>query len=109
MEQLQHPLVVANLHQRRNRAVAEHRIGVSDEVAQVVPGNAVADEGFDDALGQLRVVHTRHGGDLLLAEAGQALGYVQAAIGRQAGQQDLLKVQCRGLAPGADVLHICSC
>ena len=105
VEQLHDPLAGRNLDQWRYRVVAEFRIGFVENGAQVLLGNTLGDEGTDNLISQFRVGHTRKGGDLLGAEGRELLGNIQAAIGRQSGQQNLLEIQRRRRSPGAYVLH----
>ena len=104
VDQLQHPVVVASLHQGRYGPVAERPVGGSYDAAQRLIRHSPVDKGSHHPERQLRVGQARPAGDLLGTEARQGLGHEQPAIGGKAGENHVLE-GLRGDAAGADVLH----
>ena len=106
VKQLQQPIVGVQLDQRRHGRVFEIRIGGGgdlDERRLVDPGRG---EGRDDAGRDLVIGKGRESGERFRIELRPGLGQVEAAVGRQPAQQDILEIQRRGLAPRAHVLHL---
>ena len=106
LEQLQNPLVLINLYQRRNRVMTKICIAVVDDGTQILVRNGAIDKGFYNFKGQLRIGQVRPGRYLFRAVGRQGFRHIQAAIRRQASEQNVFKVQGGRFAAGADVFHV---
>ncbi len=109
MEQLEHPLIVVQLHQRRHRGMTKAGIGLAYNGSKLLTLDAVTHERRNNPLGKSRIVQRRHVRQLGTGEPRQGFRHVQAAIRRQAGQEHLFETQAWRRAPGADVTHQPSC
>ncbi|MNF84480.1 hypothetical protein D3C84_668440 [compost metagenome] len=105
LEQLEHPLVGAQLGQRRHCLVGEHAVGVFQNLLEVGIGDAAGDERAHHPEGQLVVRQAGPGGDLLDGEARQVFRHVEATVAGEAREQHVFEVEGRRLAAGTDIAH----
>ena len=113
MEQFEQPLVVPELHQRRDRGVTEIRIGLGGNGTQFGGLEKALHEGLHDLGGEFGIAKRSPAQELRGLEARQRLGYVESAIGRQSGAMKFgvlvstLLVLAMGLFPGW-LMSLCS-
>ena len=105
VEQLEQPVPLVELPERGDRGVGEAAVGLGAELAQLVLGQAVADERQHDARGELGVGQPGQRGDLALREARPLARQVEPAVGGEAGERDAFEIERRGAAAGGDVVH----
>ena len=95
----------ADIDHRRDLRVAEGRIGAANEPGQVLPRDALPDEGGHDLQGQVREGQPGPGGEGLRIDLGDGLGDQEAPVGPQPHHHGLGEVH-RGDAPaGTDIVH----
>jgi hypothetical protein len=105
VKQLQHERAGIDLHQGRDRRVAEAGVGLVGQPAQLVPGHGIADKGMDDRGRNLRKRASGKSGEVMLREAGPCLGHIEAAVAGQTGEQHVLEAEPRRLAACRYVVH----
>ncbi len=105
VEQLQYPLVAVQLAQRCDGAMGKHAVRLFQDLFKIRIRNAAGDERAHHSESQLVIRQAGPGGDFFLGEAWQVFGHIQAAVGGKACQQNVLEIQGRCLAAGADVTH----
>ena len=108
-EQLHHPFIGVQLHQRGHRLVGEHAVGVFQHCPEIIFGNSLFHERVHHVKRQIGVGQPAPAADFFQAEMRQGFGHVQPAIAGQAGQQNVFKTQTGGLAPCTDVSHVRTC
>ena len=101
VEELQQPLVGVELDERADGRVAEARVGLGAQPLQQRGLELVARERPDHARGDARIARSR----ARARERGPALGHVQAAVAREAGEQRVAEAERRSAAAGRDVAH----
>lgn len=108
-EQLHHPLVGVQLNQRCHRLVAEHAVGFIQHLAEVVRRDGILYERIHHFIGQLRIGKPTPATNFFQAEVRQRFRHIEATIGGQPGQKNVLKAQCGSFTPCTDVSHVRTC
>jgi hypothetical protein len=103
VEQLQDPLIRADLHERRYGGVSEAGIGLTRDGEQVRARNSVASEPMEDIGGHLIERLTGKPADHFGRQARPSSWHIKAPVTREPREQGLLKAKFRGFASGADV------
>ena len=104
VKQLEQPLVRPELAQRRDRGVIEPVVGRRDQPVELGRAEGVARERRQDPRGHLLIGRALQRLELVAPEPRPALGQIEPAIGREAGEQRRLKAARRHAAAGADVM-----
>ena len=105
VKQLEHEIARPELHQRRDRRMAEIAVGLARHAGEVVVGDGVADERTDDLDRDLRIGPAGKARDRVGVEPRPGLRHVEAAVAGKPGEHHLDETERRGLAPGGDIAH----
>ncbi len=105
MEQLEHEIAGAVLHQRRDRRVAEIVVGLARQAREIVLRHGVADEWTDHFDGDFGIGPAGEAGDGLRIEPRPGFRHIEAAVTGKAREHDLQKAERRGFAAGGNVAH----
>ena len=106
VKQFEHELVLPGLHQWADRRMFEGCIGFVDDAREVSRADVAAGERGKEPFGQFGIGQALHRADIGCAELRPAFRQIQAAVTRQSGQKHVGKAQARGLASGADIVHV---
>ncbi len=108
VEEFHQPEPAVKLLERRHRGVAEAGIGRLDDRRERQRADPRAGEGGEDARCELGIGEASKRGELLARKYRHALGNIEAAIGREPGEQDLVEIEpsgSRGVVAGADIMQ----
>ncbi len=105
VEQLQQPLLLVELLERRHRDMAETAIGARAQFAQLVLAQARGDERQHHPHRQLDIGEARHAGDLGLAETRPFARQIEPAIAGEPSQGDPFEIERLGASACGDIFH----
>ena len=103
VKEFEQPLVVVELLQRRHRGMAEACIGLGDHALQLGLGNGAADERMHHRIGDVLIALALQLSDGAAGKLRPDGRDIQAAVPRQAGEQNVFEAEFRGLAPGGNI------
>jgi hypothetical protein len=105
VEQLEQPVALVELDQRRDRGMGEAAIGLAAQRAQSGLIDAVADEGRQHPHRGFDIIQPGERGDLVARQHRPGVGNVKPAVGRQSGERDFLEIERGRRPPGTDISH----
>ena len=105
VKQLEHELIIAGLHQRHRRRMAEGVIGLACHAGEIGLGNGVTDKRPDHLDRDFGIGTACEGRDLLLAQARPGFRHIESAVAGETREHDIDKAKRWGFAPGGNVAH----
>ena len=105
VEELEQPMPLVELRQRRDRGVGETAVSLAAQLQQALGRQAVTHERLHDPRRQLRIGQSAQLRDLRGGEPRPGLGHIEPAVARQPGQRDLSEIERRRAAASGDIAH----
>ena len=108
VKQFEHEGIHAELRQRRDRGMAKIAVGLARHAGEVGFGDGIADERADHLDRDFGIGTAGKAGDRLRLEPRPGLRHIEAAVAGKTREHGLGKAERRGLAPGRNVMQLCS-
>ena len=105
VKQLQYEIARPELHERRDRGMAEIAVGLARHAAEIVLGDGIADEGADHLDRHLRIGPAGEARDGVGLEPRPSRRHVEAAVAREPCEHRLDEAKRWGLTPGGNITH----